>query len=91
MDRNIIEIYSIIISSQIKKSIVLSLNDKILTPKKISQIIGKRINHVSLYLKQLKEISVVNCLNENKTKGRLYQLTELGKKIFNEIKRNESL
>ena len=89
MESDLLNAYSSIISSEIKISIILVLNDKNLTPKKIAQKIKKRINHVSTYLKQLKENNIVICLNEDKKKGRLYQLTDLGFRVLDELKRNE--
>lgn len=88
MEKKLLEAYSSIISSEIKINIILVLNEKKLIPKKIAQNIKKRINHVSTYLSNLKENHIVICLNEDKRKGRLYQLTQLGIRVLNELKRN---
>ena len=56
------------------------------TPSEISKESGIRLNHVSLYLSELKKSELVECLNENAKKGRLYHLTNLGENVFETIK-----
>lgn len=89
MESDLLDAYSSIIGSEIKINIIFVLENKILTPKKIATKIIKRINHVSVYLKNLKEQNIIICLNEDSKKGRLYQLTELGLRILRELKKNE--
>lgn len=91
MDKELLEAYSATVGSKIKIAIILALNQKILTPKKIAQNVNKRINHISTYLAQLKTGNIVICLNEEKKKGRLYKLTELGFNVFKELKKNEMI
>ena len=88
MEKNLLDAYSSIISSEVKIGIVLVLHNKTLTPKRISQLTNKRINHISTYLTQLKKNNTVICLNEEVKKGRLYKLTDLGNKIAAELKTN---
>jgi len=40
------------------------------------------INHVSNFLKEFKENNLVVCLNEEEKRGRLYQITDNGKKLL---------
>lgn len=89
MEKNLFDAYSSIISSEAKISIILALDKKILTPKRISQLTNKRINHISTYLTQLKKNNIVICLNEEMKKGRLYKLTELGNKVVGELRANQ--
>lgn len=42
-------------------------------------------HHVSNVLRDLKERSLVKCLNESESKGRIYTLTDIGNEIFNVI------
>lgn len=42
-------------------------------------------NHVSNVLRELSDKGIVVCLNPKNRKGRLYKLTDLGLKIFDEI------
>ena len=43
-----------------------------------------RLNHISNFLKDLKDNKLIICLNEDEKRGRLYQITELGKKVVKE-------
>ena len=76
---------SIIKNSEYRKKILLSLTDiNYLTPSEISEKTKLRLNHVSNFLKDLKDNKLIICLNDNEKRGRLYQITELGKKVAKE-------
>ncbi|HJJ42438.1 MAG TPA: hypothetical protein O0W90_03885, partial [Methanocorpusculum sp.] len=68
-------------SSRYRLNIVLLLQGNIMTPAELQRKLNIRINHVSLYLRELKDKDIVVCLNEESKKGRLYQLTELGNEL----------
>ncbi len=55
---------------------------KVLTPTEISKETGIVVNHVSNFLKEFKDNKLVNCLNEEDKRGRLYQIAEEGKKVL---------
>ena len=55
---------------------------KVLTPTEISKETEVVVNHVSTFLKEFKEHKFVVCLNEEEKRGRLYQITENGKKLL---------
>ena len=62
-----------------------SLSDvNYLTPSEISQKTKLRLNHVSNFLKDLKNNKLILCLNDEDKRGRLYQITELGKRVIKE-------
>ncbi|GBE55437.1 hypothetical protein BMS3Bbin15_01611 [archaeon BMS3Bbin15] len=63
---------------------ILKLLDrgKVLTPTEISKETGIVVNHVSIFLKEFKDNKLVRCLNEEDKRGRLYQITEDGKKVL---------
>ena len=48
-----------------------------------------RINHISNVLRQLKNKNIVECMNEDAHKGRLYRLTPTGKEILKSIEKDE--
>jgi len=76
---------SIIKNSEYRKKILLSLADaNYLTPSEISEKTKLRLNHVSNFLKDLKDNKLIICLNDDEKRGRLYQITELGKKVARE-------
>jgi len=76
---------SIIKNSEYRKKILMSLTDiNYLTPSEISDKTKIRLNHVSNFLKDLKDNNLVICLNDSDKRGRLYQITDLGKKVAKE-------
>ena len=85
MEKQMIKGISIIKNSEYRKKILLSLVDiNYLTPSEIAEKTKLRLNHVSNFLKDLKDNNLIICLNDNEKRGRLYQITELGKKVAKE-------
>lgn len=82
MEKKLIDAISTVKSSNNRYSILVSIGNNIMTPSDISKTTGIRLNHVSMFLHELKEKELITCLNESAKKGRLYQLTELGKKVI---------
>jgi len=76
---------SLLKSSEYRFKIIESIGDDTLTPSEIADKTKIRLNHVSMFLKELKENDMVKCLNEDTRKGRLYELTETGKNAINKL------
>lgn len=77
--------YGFVNASKYRKNIVISLRDKPKTPKEIKEETDYYLSHVSNTLKELSEEEVVKCLTENRKKGRIYALTDLGEEIAEQI------
>jgi predicted transcriptional regulator len=89
MDKQMIKGISLLKNSEYRKKILESLsNANYLTPSEISENTKIRLNHVSNFLKDLKDNKLIICLNEGEKRGRLYQITDLGKKVLKENKIN---
>lgn len=84
MDTELIKPISLLKSSKYREKILRFIGDKIITPKEIAEGIDIRINHVSMFLRDLKKNKLVECLNEEDKRGRLYQLTKIGKRTLDE-------
>lgn len=85
MEKQIIKGISLIKNSDYRKRILTGLSDvNYLTPSEISQKTKIRLNHVSNFLKDLKDNKLILCLNDEDKRGRLYQITDLGKKVIKE-------
>ena len=82
MQKQMIKGISLIKSSEYRFKILKSIGNNIKTPSEISKEIKIRLNHISSFLKELKENNLVECLNEDTKKGRLYRLTKLGKNVI---------
>ena len=54
-------------------------------PKQIANDSGILTNHISNVLRQLKEKDIVECINPEVRKGRLYRLSDEGLDILNKL------
>jgi len=85
MQKGMVTAISLLKSSEYRFKIIESIGDDTLTPSEIADKTKIRLNHVSMFLKELKENDMVKCLNEDTRKGRLYELTETGKNAINKL------
>ena len=81
-DEEMWEIIGYIKVSAIRLKILKSLKDSFMMPSEISRMTGYRTTQISNSLRDLKERKLVQCLNEDAKKGRIYQNTELGLMIL---------
>lgn len=76
---------SLLKNSGYRKRILESLSGtNYLTPSEISEKTKIRLNHVSNFLKNLKDNRLIACLNDEEKRGRLYKITKLGEKVIKE-------
>ena len=54
-------------------------------PKEIADDSGILPNHISNVLRQLKDKEIVECINPEVRKGRLYRLSDSGLDVFDEL------
>lgn len=85
MEKGLVRTLSLLKSSEYRLKIVKAIGKGTLTPSEIAHKTNIRLNHVSMFLKELKENGIVSCLNEDTKKGRLYELTELGKNAITKL------
>lgn len=62
-----------------------SLEGDVKIPTAIANDSGIRTNHISKVLAELKAHELVECINPEVRKGRLYRLTDKGEEIIKEI------
>ena len=74
--------------SQYRSKILKSLADDVKMPSQIAKDTGIVQNHISNSLRQLKEHELVECINPEVRKGRLYRLTDKGEKVAENINFN---
>lgn len=65
--------------------VMKSLDGEVKIPSKIAKDTDILQNHMSATLKQLKEHELVECINPEVRKGRLYRLTETGEKVVKNL------
>ena len=73
MQKGMVTAISLLKSSEYRHKIINSIGKDTLTPSEIADKTKIRLNHVSMFLKELKENKMVKCLNEETRKGRLYE------------------
>ena len=82
MEKPVIIALSLVKSSEYRWKILKTIGGGIKTPSEIAKEVKIRLNHVSMFLKDMKKNGLVECLNEETKKGRLYQVTKLGKDVI---------
>ena len=71
--------------STYRTKVMKSLDGEVKIPSQIAKDTDIMQNHMSATLKQLKEHELVECINPEVRKGRLYRLTDKGEKIIDKI------
>ena len=71
--------------SKYRTKVMKSLDGEVLIPSQIAKNSGIRTNHISKVLAELKAHELVECINPEVRKGRLYRLTEKGKTVSKNI------
>ena len=64
--------------SKYRTKTMKSLEGEVLIPSQIARNSGIRTNHISKVLSELKAHELVECINPEIRKGRLYRLTDKG-------------
>lgn len=78
-----------VLASEHRKNIILFLSNELYTPKQIGDGIGVRTNHISNLLAQLRQQDLVYCATTKIKRGRLYTLTDDGKKVLEYIQKQK--
>lgn len=72
--------------SKYRAKVMKSLDGEVLIPTQIARDSGIRTNHISKVLSELKAHELVECINPEVRKGRLYRLTDKGEEIVENLK-----
>ena len=71
--------------STYRTKVMKSLEDNVNIPSKIAEDSEIRQNHISKVLAELKAHEMVECINPEVRKGRLYRLTDKGDEVVKNI------
>lgn len=71
--------------SKYRTKVMKSLDGEVLIPSQIARNSGIRTNHISKVLAELKAHELVECINPEVRKGRLYRLTDKGDEIVKNL------
>lgn len=72
-------------NSAYRTRVMKSLDGKTKMPSEIAKDANIIQNHISATLRQLKEHELVECINPEVRKGRLYRLTDKGNSVVKEL------
>lgn len=72
-------------NSAYRTRVMKSFDGKTKIPSEIAKDANIIQNHISTTLRQLKEHELVECINPEVKKGRLYRLTDNGNKVIKEL------
>ena len=71
--------------STYRKRVLKALEDDVLMPKEIAERSNIKTNHVSKVLSELKSKELIELVNPEARKGRLYRLTSVGDEIVEHL------
>ncbi len=83
------ELVAFVMKSEKRKKI-LELLEKPKTPKMLSKILNTSLPNISMKLRALEKVGLVECINPQDPKGKIYKLTEVGKEVLKKIKEMET-
>lgn len=78
-----------IIKGKLRKNILLGLQEKPKTGKKLSSELEKHLTSISRILIELEKKKFVKCLNPKDDRFRFYQITNKGKQVLKKISEME--
>lgn len=67
--------------SQYRQRVLKALEDDVLMPKQIAERSDIKVNHVSKVLSELKSKELIELINPEARKGRLYRVQKMEKKF----------
>ena len=85
----LLKLTSYVLISKYREKTLKSIGDNVKIQTHIAKDSGIRTNHISKVLSELKSKDIVECINEEARKGRLYRLTDTGKEVLDTINENE--
>ena len=88
-DDELLKLTSYVEISKYREKTLKSIGNNVKIPTNIAKDSGIRTNHIYKVLSELKSTEIVECINEEARKGRLYRLTDTGKEVLESINEKE--
>ena len=79
------DLVSFVLRGKIRRKVLENL-DKPMTPTQLAQKIETHRSTTSRTLLSLEKKELVKCITPNENMGRLYEITDLGKKVMRKLK-----
>ena len=83
-DEMLIEI-SYVEISKYRKKVMKTLEGEVKIPSQIAKDSSIRVNHISKVLSELKAHELIECINPEVRKGRLYRQTDKGNQVVKNL------
>ena len=71
--------------SKYRTKVMKSLEDEVKIPSQIAKDSSIRVNHISKVLSELKAHELIECINPEVRKGRLYRHTDKGEQVVKNL------
>lgn len=81
--------YGYVVASTYRVKVLRALSSHPKTPKQVSKEVNIGLTHVSRTLKELAEKELIYCVNPDEVKGRVYRLTEEGRRVAEIIEKDK--
>lgn len=88
-DDELLKLTSYVEISKYREKTLKAIGNNVKIPTNIAKDSSIRTNHISKVLSELKSKEIVECINEEARKGRLYRLTDTGKEVLESINEKE--
>lgn len=88
-DDEFLKLTSYVEISKYREKTLKSIGNNVKIPTNIAKDSNIRTNHISKVLSELKSKEIVECINEEARKGRLYRLTDTGKEVLEYVNEKE--
>lgn len=73
---------------KVRMSVLFALRGCPKTPSRIADETGEHLSHISRALREMKEKGLVECMTPGRSKNRIYQITEKGVIVLEELSKN---
>lgn len=85
IDDETLKVFAYISISSYRTNALKALQNQNKTPSQIANDSNIRMSHISNILKELKDCGVVECINEQDHRNRIYRITPLGHEIAEKL------
>lgn len=79
------ETFDFVQRSSYRQRVLKALDEDVLMPTEIAERSNIKTNHVSKVLSELKSKELIELINPEARKGRLYRLTDVGEEIVEKL------
>ena len=72
-------------ASNIRAEVLRKLAARPMSPKELKDELSLHFSQVSLVLREMRDMKLVTCLTVERSKGKIYGITDLGKQVLQRL------